>query len=966
MAGAAIGSAYRHLRDLFAGGSTTGLADAQLLARYASSRDVAAFEALVARHGPMVLATCRAVLRDEHDVEDAFQATFLVLARKAGSIEGGAALGGWLHRVAYRASVRAAEQARRRRRKEAEAAAMATEVVSRPVPDPDLRRILHEEVDRLPEGQRLSVVLCDLEGLSYEHAAEQLRWTVPALRCRLARARQRLRGRLTRRGITAPAVAALLATSSASASVVPPALVRAAVAAATGGVASAGAMALTQIILRDMLMTMIKIVSTAALAALALTAAGVIAAGSGRPEDPRPAPKPAEQAPASTVVEAAPPPGSKPGETVEVRGRVVAPDGMPVAGAAVRAASIDREARPWPEATSGADGRFVIRLPKPGGAEPQGYMDRFPWLLASAPGFGLGWTERALRADRPDEQVVTLVQEGPPLEGRIIDLEGRPVADARVEVARIWFDARGDLPGWIAKARNGAAANLWEGLENLRMERLASTDRPASIAAKAGPDGRFRLTGVGRDRIADLFVSGPGHATAQVFVLSRPEPEIRTTVWGMMQRPEPFIVHAPRFQLALAPSKRIEGVARDKDSGKPIAGLKIQAAVFEESSLIWAEGVEARTDAEGRYRLDGLPKAPAYRLFITSSPGLPYTNAILKAPAESPALEPVAFDFALKRGIVVRGTVRDKAIGRPVRGTVNYYAFSDNPHVAEFPGFRGSYEANAPIKEDGSYKVVALPGRGLIAVGAEHERHRGAVGAEKIRGYDPENKWFATAPRYCSVGNKNVIAEVDLDPEAEPAMLDLEADTGRSVTIAVVDPDGQPLGGTKVKGKAELFPTSPYDEASARFEIHALDPSKPRRVVITHEGRKLIGSIYLKGDEAGPITVRLVPWGTVAGRIIDDEGKPRKGMFIGSAEGSTNPHPETDDILPGITSPHGIRVGDDGRFRVEGLVPGFRYHATVRAGFEASGDLFTNLTTTPGEVKDLGDLKVQPPKKRED
>ena len=84
-----------------------------------------AFEALVARHGPMVLATCRAVLKNEHDVEDAFQATFLILARKAGSIRGGDALGGWLHRVAYRASVEASVEAKKRRRKEAEAAAMA-------------------------------------------------------------------------------------------------------------------------------------------------------------------------------------------------------------------------------------------------------------------------------------------------------------------------------------------------------------------------------------------------------------------------------------------------------------------------------------------------------------------------------------------------------------------------------------------------------------------------------------------------------------------------------------------------------------------------------------------------------------------------------------------------------------------------------------------------------------------------
>jgi DNA-directed RNA polymerase specialized sigma24 family protein len=119
----------RHLRDLFYGGTTIGLTDGQLLARYATARDEAAFAALVAQHGPMVLSTCRAILRHEADVEDAFQATFLVLAMKAPSVRGGDALGGWLHRVAYRATVRVSVESRRRRRHETEIAAMTpTEV----------------------------------------------------------------------------------------------------------------------------------------------------------------------------------------------------------------------------------------------------------------------------------------------------------------------------------------------------------------------------------------------------------------------------------------------------------------------------------------------------------------------------------------------------------------------------------------------------------------------------------------------------------------------------------------------------------------------------------------------------------------------------------------------------------------------------------------------------------------------
>lgn len=210
MANAAWGVSLRQIRELFAGGTTAGVADEQLLAHFAATRDGSAFEALVVRHGPMVAATCRAILRDEHDAEDAFQATFLILARKAGSVRGGHALGAWLHRVAYRAAVRASVEARRRREVEAEAIAMATLQATRTGPDLDVRPILHDEIDRLPDRHRLPVILCDLEGLTYQQASSRLGWTVATLRCRLAEARRRLRGRLTRRGVTAAVAVAIL------------------------------------------------------------------------------------------------------------------------------------------------------------------------------------------------------------------------------------------------------------------------------------------------------------------------------------------------------------------------------------------------------------------------------------------------------------------------------------------------------------------------------------------------------------------------------------------------------------------------------------------------------------------------------------------------------------------------------------------------------------------------------------
>jgi hypothetical protein len=136
---------------------------------------------------------------------------------------------------------------------------------------------------------------------------------------------------------------------------------------------------------------------------------------------------------------------------------------------------------------------------------------------------------------------------------------------------------------------------------------------------------------------------------------------------------------------------------------------------------------------------------------------------------------------------------------------------------------------------------------------------------------------------------------------------------------------------------------------------------------VTHEGRKLIGSVFLKGDEVGPITIKLQPWGSISGRIVDDEGRPRKGVFIGSPGGSKLEHPETHDILPGSDWNQGIRVADDGRFTIEGLVPGLKYGAITRASvLEFLGDLFKDVTVAPGEVNDLGDIKVQPPTKTEE
>jgi RNA polymerase sigma-70 factor (ECF subfamily) len=255
------------------------LTDGQLLERFAGGRDEPAFAALMVRHGPMVLGVCRRLLSDAGEAEDAFQAAFLVLARKAGAIQCRPLLGAWLYGVAYKVAARLRGQAWRRRAREKPADFDALPAAYGP--DPSDYPAIHEEVQRLPDKYRAPVVLCYLEGKTHEEAAGLLHWPLGTVKGRLARARDLLRRRLVRRGVGLDADAWRTAMASVLA---PAALVDATVRAASHfaaghanacGLISGRSLALTEGVLRTMMLTNGKI-----LAALVLTAALLIGTGS--------------------------------------------------------------------------------------------------------------------------------------------------------------------------------------------------------------------------------------------------------------------------------------------------------------------------------------------------------------------------------------------------------------------------------------------------------------------------------------------------------------------------------------------------------------------------------------------------------------------------------------------------------------------------------------------------------------
>ena len=296
------GTVFQQIDRLYRDGTLAGLGDGQLLEQYLTHGDEAAFEALINLHGPMVLGLCRRVLRDPRDIEDAFQATFLILVRKAPTIRDRGLLSNWLYGVAYRVARRVRAQTLRRRNREIGVENL--EVPAAPeIPDAlGIGSVLDQELNRLPRKYRVPLILCYLKGRTHDQAAEEMACPVGTVRSRLARGRDLLRRRLTTRG-HAPTAAILGAEETTLpvgvfSEAVPASLASATVKAVVdlgasqtlqAGAVGASALALSQGVLTTMKLAQLKVIGMAILAT-GLSAGGVVAVSYAAGQNPNGAP----------------------------------------------------------------------------------------------------------------------------------------------------------------------------------------------------------------------------------------------------------------------------------------------------------------------------------------------------------------------------------------------------------------------------------------------------------------------------------------------------------------------------------------------------------------------------------------------------------------------------------------------------------------------------------------------------
>jgi hypothetical protein len=341
---------------------------------------------------------------------------------------------------------------------------------------------------------------------------------------------------------------------------------------------------------------------------------------------------------------------------------------------------------------------------------------------------------------------------------------------------------------------------------------------------------------------------------------------------------------------------------------------------------------------------------------------------VVKAVPPAELLQPAAVDVALLRGVWVDVRATDKATGQPVLGTVSYFVLPDEPLAPgrSHPVYGEAYDNFTALGNDGTLRFPAVPGRAILALRADWDKYPVAREAASVR-----------LPSTLSPSNFQAFATIHPKPGDGPAAVEFVLDAGRVVRGKLVGPDDKPVAGALAAAlRDDEFLSSSQQLPTDEFTALGLEPGRPRLLCFAHWEKKLAGSVAVRGGEPGRVTVRLQPWAEVSGRLLDADGKPVRDATLWFTEIPVRKPGRPMALDTGLhvvdrsayKPSRDPRTDGEGRFRVEGLVPGLKYHlayvdtsgATSLEQVKWVGTVFRDLILKPGESNDLGDVPLQP------
>ncbi|WP_165230669.1 M56 family metallopeptidase [Aquisphaera insulae] len=641
--------------------------------------------------------------------------------------------------------------------------------------------------------------------------------------------------------------------------------------------------------------------------------------------------------------------------TTQRKGRALGPDGKPFAGAKVY---LSRQGSGWNRhpnhsdrpsliGTTGDDGTF--RYPQE--ARPE---DR--WLsqaVVTAEGHGPALADPA---EKDEVATFRLVKDDVPLRGRVLDIQGRPVAGATVQVVGVLWHPGGSLAPWIERLKAEKTAYP---VEYSTLRSWALRDVAGFFPAQTtDAEGRFTINGLGRERIASLLISGPGIETRFEYAATRPMAKMTYPDFPGNNGSHDISYHGTGFDLVAGPGLEASGTVTDKDTGAPIAGAVVETAALFGNPLRTLSTV---TDATGRYRLTGIPPKTNFNddqaLLVNRYEGPPYLPTV-KPLGKSEVGKPILVDLQLKRGVWATGRVVEKGTGKGVKANFSYYILRGNPHSKSYPPY-GTIRAAMPNETDpdGRFRFAVMPGPGVIGVRVGNEHYLLGAGADKIPGArkgDRNLEMIEAEPAYLVPKNYHSLGVISPAVGDESVSLEIALDRGKTVRGKVVGPDGRPVTGARVEGLQDHFRSwTPQPLPADEFVVEGIGEGSDRDVLVCHDGLKLAGSYVIRPDEAGPIAVKLEPAGRLSGRIVDAAGLPLAGADLVSF----SPIGDATHERASFAGP--VKTDKDGRFRAEALLPGRKYDIYVQTRRRLT-DVVKDVVVKSGESRDLGDLTVKP------
>ncbi|MDY3561885.1 sigma-70 family RNA polymerase sigma factor [Gemmata sp. JC673] len=959
--------------------------DQALLARFVASRDEGAFRALVQRHGATVLVACRQVLRDPADIDDAFQATFLVLLKKAPRLAADPApLGGWLFAVAHRVAVRCRADRRRRTAREAEAVRRTDRTT-----DPsdlswrEAAAALHEELNALPEKYRLPLLLCGVRGLTRDEAAAELGTTVGALRGHLERGRALLEKRIARRGVLLSAGWLALVMGSARAADGPPReLTDLAVRLAKGSPSPTVAALATGAFAVIPVLKLFAAALTAAVFALGLTAGLVPPQPVTAHADDKPAPK--------TEKKSEPKPNTKT-EVKEriITGRVIGHDGRPVKA---ELALAWLEGNPQPVGETGADGAFKVTVPMTRG-------DWGGWLVATAPGHGIDFVAHGSvsspRTLTPIAEVTFRLPKERPVRGRLLDQQGRPVVGATVtanEFAVYNSDTSREshFRRWVTDGSRNDVPPYGD-------REMWYADRPKSAGspytAVSDKDGRFEVAGVGEKQLFHLRVHGAGVANREIIIFNQdgfdPAPlnkAAKDSEIKGLPRGGKWQLYGVDPTVVLEPEKIIRGRVTGPE-GKPRVGVTV-AFTRPNKRDVTRDRTEAVTDTDGKYEIRGARKHPGYMVEVPAdtAAGLIACQGFAD---DTAGYEPITINLKCAKGVIVSGTVRNKATREPVQAQLYAEVMSNNPFVEKYPPFTHSASgapSNFRSDKDGRYRVVVIPGRVLLMAAAPRDEFRPPVPDPKYP--DAFSYWQARSLTFYGHGGGmsfvqgNWCKVLETKENDTALAVDIDFEPAPKTLVKVVDTDGKPVTGAYATGITHVEFARPKATAGDTLTVYNLDLPMPepkqdivalamgvpkekpgRLLAVYHDQKKLVGTLTLTTADKNPAVMLTEP-GSITGRVVGKDGKPLVGLTVHVWHARR----EVAEAFRGLNGSDTTVTDGNGEYRIDGLFPGQEFQLNFFRGqrrYDPGHLPPKERVQFPGQKWKMRELELEPTKDQE-